>query len=945
MKMKRTINIIGLIIIAVTILGVRWAYAFTLNWGQWLGGQGGAVTIRAENYQTAAVNNCDSTGCVVVGGLITTGADFGNNSLIMAGSYAGGQEGFVVEVADGGSPSLLWGQYLGGNSSDTVFALAINGSSIYAGGQVTATTGFQIVPNGTASGGSEGFVIKLTDGGTPCLNWGKWLGGTGTDSVNAVTVNGGSIYAGGFVTVTTGFQIVPQGSPAGGTEGVVVKITDGGTPCLEWGQWLGGAGSDSVTALAINGSSIYVGGNTATTTGFQIVPQGTPAGGQEGFVVKVTDGGTPCLNWGQWLGGNSTDSINTVIVNGSNIYVGGQSFFTSNFQIVPQGPAGGLREAFVVKITDGGTPCLNWGQWLGGTSTDVVYSLVVNGSDIYAGGQVSVTTGFQIVPNGTAGGSAEGFVVKITDGGTPCLNWGQWLGGSGNDIVYALALNGSGKIYAGGLMPASSGLQSVTMQGTKPKGSADLFIAITDGGTPSLAWGQWLGRGNAESAQVNGLATNGSSVFIGGYSYQSFNFESAVFSGNQQAAQDGFVIKVTDGGTPSLNWGQWLGSDGTDSVQAVAVNGNSIYAAGSVASTTGLPIAPNGAVTGSPTFVVKITDGGTPCLNWGQWLGGTSTNSIYALTVSGGSIFAGGNVLLSTGFQINPHGPFGGGSEGFLVKITDGGTPCLNWGQWLGGNSGWTPGDTVYAVAVNGSSIYVGGNVGGTTGFQIAAQGNATCTNAYCGYVVKITDGGTPCLNWGQWMGTIDQTNVLGIAVDGSSIYAGGWATVTTGFSVATTGAAGGGQEGFVVKITDGGTPCLNWAHWLGGTGTDSVNSITVNGSAIYVGGSSSVTTGFQIVPNGAAAGGQESFLIKITDGGTPCLSWGQWIGGTGSDSINAVALSNSKLFVGGNAASQSGFQVSTYGSVLSTQDGFVVKITDPSTAVSNNGLYYDMGF
>ncbi len=440
-------------------------------------------------------------------------------------------------------PTLSWGQWLDGSLSDILYTVTVDGTSIYAGGYVTETTGFQASMTGTRGGAQEGFVVKITDGTTPTLSWGQWLGGIGADLVCAVAVNSSSIYAGGYVTTTTGFQASMTGTPAGNVEGFVVKITDGASPTLSWGQWLGGSSSDQVQpkALAVNGSSIYAGGYVSRTTGFQATMTGTRGGGQDGFVVKITDGVAPTLSWGQWLGGTSSDTVDMVAVVGSSIYAGGKAFETTGFQAAMTGTPAGAQEGFVVKITDGVAPTLSWGQWLGGLGSDQLNALAVNGSSIYTGGYVPTTTGFQATMTGTPGGGQEGFAVKITDGASPTLSWGLWLGVIGSDQVSALAVNGS-SIYAGGQIATSTGFQA-PMTGTHAGGVEGFVVKITDGAYPRLSWGQWLGGIGTD--QVQGLAVNGSSIYAGGQIAATTGIQ-ATMTGTPAGSSAGFVIKEAD---------------------------------------------------------------------------------------------------------------------------------------------------------------------------------------------------------------------------------------------------------------------------------------------------------------------------------------------------------------------------------------------------------------
>jgi disulfide oxidoreductase YuzD len=461
-------------------------------------------------------------------------------------------------------------------------------------------------------------------------------------------------------------------------------------PTLAWGQWLGGSDVDYVRALAVNGDEIYAGGYTnkdATSWGEAITWQGSYSGGTyEGFVVEIADGSTPSIAWGQWLGGSGNDYVRALAVNGDEIYAGGYAGSDANWgeAITWQGSYSGSYEGFVVEIADGPTPSIAWGQWLGGSGSDYVYALAVTEDEIYAGGEArtdEASWGEAITWQGSySGGEDEGFVVEIADGSTPSIAWAQWLGSSGDDKVYALAVNGD-EIYAGGY------------------GSSD----------PS-SWG-----------------------------------EAITWYGTYSGGTEGFVVEIADGPTPSIAWGQWLGGLGNDYVYALAVTGDEIYAGGYAANLTNWyeVITWYGSYSGGSFegFVVEIADGPTPSIAWGQWLGGSGWDYVYALAVTGDEIYAGGEAQNATswGEAITWYGSYSGGiNEGFVVEIADGTTPSTTWGQWLGTYVN----DYVYALVVTGDEIYAGGYAGSDAtswGEAITWQGSFSGISSES-FVVEIGD-------------------------------------------------------------------------------------------------------------------------------------------------------------------------------------------------------------
>jgi hypothetical protein len=231
-----------------------------------------------------------------------------------------------------------------------VFALAVSGSDLYAGGFFT------------------------TAGGSPAANIAKWDGnswsalGSGTDgtypSVGALAVMGSDLYAGGYFTT------------AGGSTVNCIAKWDGNS----WsplGTGISGAPDGDVPAvwaLAVSGSDLYVGGSF------------TRAGGSDVNAIAKWDGNS----WSA-LDSGLNGLVFALAASGTDLYAGG-SFTT----------AGGSPANNIAKWDGSSWSPLDSGT--AGTTPGTygyVWALAVLGSDLYAGGSFS-----------TAGGSAANYIAK-----------------------------------------------------------------------------------------------------------------------------------------------------------------------------------------------------------------------------------------------------------------------------------------------------------------------------------------------------------------------------------------------------------------------------------------------------------------------------------------------------------------------------------------------------
>ena len=168
--------------------------------------------IPGANGQVNAVA-VDGSGNLYIGGSFTqVGATFANNIAQWNGS--------------------TWSA-LGSGVNDYVSALAVSGSTLYAGG------------NFSIAGGSQANCIAQWNGSTwSALGSGVSGGGRGGPTVNALTVSGTTLYAGGDFTM------------AGGS--VATNIAQWNGSC--WSA-LGLGMNEEVSALAMAGGTLYAGGS------------------------------------------------------------------------------------------------------------------------------------------------------------------------------------------------------------------------------------------------------------------------------------------------------------------------------------------------------------------------------------------------------------------------------------------------------------------------------------------------------------------------------------------------------------------------------------------------------------------------------------------------------------------------------------------------------------
>jgi len=216
-------------------------------------------------------------------------------------------------------------------------------------------------------------------------------------------------------------------------------------PETTWNTFLGSSGSDEGKGIAVDGSgNVYIAGYSSATWGS---PVRAYTGESDVFAAKLDSSGS--LTWNTFLGSSGYDSGYAIAVDGSgNVYVAGYSSATWGSPV--RAYTGG-NDAFAAKLDSSGS--LTWNTFLGGSGADSGYGIAVDGSgNVYVGGRAASTWDS---PVQAYTGDYDAYAAKLNSSGS--LTWNTFLGGSGADYGYAIAVDGSGNVYVGGSSPATWG--------------------------------------------------------------------------------------------------------------------------------------------------------------------------------------------------------------------------------------------------------------------------------------------------------------------------------------------------------------------------------------------------------------------------------------------------------------------------------------------------------
>jgi hypothetical protein len=392
--------------------------------------------------------------------------------------------------------------------------------NVYIGGSFQGTVGFGSTTL-TSVGVYDLFVAKWNPT-TAAFDWAVRTGGAGNDRVNAVAVSSSGIYLAGY-TQSTILNFGPSTlGPNNGTDAFVAKITSAGN--FVWALAVSSNGFDEALALAATGSTVYLGGHsTGTTLAFgtlSVANAGTiNSGTDDGFVAKITDGGTNAsYAWARGVGGTANDAVQALAVAGPDVLVAGSFGGTGAFGATSLSSAG-FQDAFVGRLQDNGTS--NQWAWVqragGSTGDEVATGVAVRGSRVYVAGYFDSSTAAFGATTLTRAGDYDVFVAELADAGNSgSFGWALRAGGTNDDRAMGLVATPTGVCVAGYSYSATASFGPTALVNYSGGGSADIFVArvVDNGSTGSFIWA--LRAGGTRDDQAFGLAISGSTIYIAG---------------------------------------------------------------------------------------------------------------------------------------------------------------------------------------------------------------------------------------------------------------------------------------------------------------------------------------------------------------------------------------------------------------------------------------------
>lgn len=457
-------------------------------------------------------------------------------------------------------------------------------------------------------------------------------------------------------------------------------------------------------------------------------------------------------------------------------------------------------------------PVLVYSTYLGGSGGDIGYSVATDSvGDTYITGETMSTdfpTAYPI--SGSLISGRDIFVTKINAAGTGFV-YSTYLGGSGNDSGFGIAVDSSRNVYVTGETGSVDFPTAAPIQGNLMGGS-DAFIAKINVTGSALVYSTFLGGTNWDAGYGIAVDTSGNVHISGGTSSTDFPTANPLQASNA-GGMEIFVTKINAPGT-NLVYSTYLGGSDREFGGTIAVDsaGNA-YTTGSTYSYD-YPVTPAAIqmnnVGPCDSFVTKINASGN--LAYSTYLGGSSLDGGNAVAVD-----ASGNAYITGWTQsvdfptVSPiQGSHAGGiSDAFVAKINSTGSALL-YSTYLGGSGHENYGG--WGIAIDGvGNAYITGSTSSSDFPTVSAVQGALAGYQDDTFITKLSSDGLNIV-YSTYLGGNGRETGYSIAVDpfGNAYVTG--ETTSSDFPTLNPidGTYGGSGNAFVSKIAPDLSGCIN---------------------------------------------------------------------------------------------------------------------------------------
>ncbi|MGD1991565.1 MAG: SBBP repeat-containing protein [Anaerolineae bacterium] len=452
-------------------------------------------------------------------------------------------------------PFLIQSTYLGGSLEDAGWAAATDdeGNTVIAG-IARSTNLFGLPDSDSLKGTGDVLVAKFAPTGQ--LVFVTLIGGSQSEEGNCIDTDGfGNIYVAGE-TVSPDFPTrnAWQPRPVVLEDAYVLKLSPSGQ--LLYSTYLGGSSGDEVDDIFVDRvGNTYVGGEVYSDDFPLVDPWSSDVYGvadEDGFISIFSPDGQ--LVYSTYISASKRDQVFRITVDDEGyVYAAGMTS-SSSFPLVnpiQRAYGGGWDDCFVLKLDPWNNEMI-YSTFLGGVHSDECWGLAVDDAGrAYVTGQTGSPNFHLVNPiqSSYGGGETDAFVAALNARGSR-LEYSTFIGGSGVDHGWDLALDGGGNVYVVGDTSSSSDFPVVNaMQHRYGGGESDAFLLQFDP-AGDLSYSSFFG-GGGKDVGLGVAVDNNWIVHLTGFTWSYDLPTQLALYGSNRGCSDAFVAQMGIVPTPT----------------------------------------------------------------------------------------------------------------------------------------------------------------------------------------------------------------------------------------------------------------------------------------------------------------------------------------------------------------------------------------------------------
>ena len=457
----------------------------------------------------------DSSGDVFITGSFDGTSQFGALSLTSAGDT----DAFVAKL-DGSTGDFLWVRPLGGTANDGGNGIAVDpDGNVVVSGEFDRTSG----SGGTTSDRPLIFVSKFAGDGTSL--WTRSVSGAMQGSLFSIAIDStGAIYAGGRFQGTADFSTgslistayLPSSFGLPVDDGLVSKLDPDGN--WIWARSLPGDSAEFVSDMIVGpDQQLYISGRfegAANLDGNVIIS----AGFTDFYVAKV-EAATGSVDWAQRMGGTDKELYGGDLAFDpqGNLNIVGTFRGTADFGPQSITTDGGIENAFISTLTPAGTFLATHRVVTGTFSGGINIVVPVGGLHIDAAGNTFVAGWFagatvQAPQQSLTANKGGGYMIKLPPAAPTKF---FVVNDASYDRTYQYANGGDLTIddfslNTGDTSPRGAACTAAGTTVWVADANRNVYVYSASGSQ----LGSWTAGTLQSTAQVEGITTNGTDVWI-----------------------------------------------------------------------------------------------------------------------------------------------------------------------------------------------------------------------------------------------------------------------------------------------------------------------------------------------------------------------------------------------------------------------------------------------